>query len=137
MPVENVKKFYEAVSQDDSLKQKFVELSQKYQGQTMDEAKAMMLTEQELLPMAKQMGYLFTMDDLKAFGEDMKQAKMNRELSDEEMQAVVGGNGGVVQCPLIGVGSGDISGFCFIGGSFRSSSGSHVTCVLVGEGLLY
>ena len=137
MSVENVKKFYEAISQDETLKQKFVELSQKYKGQQMDEAKAMVVTEQELLPMANQMGYSFTMDDLKAYGEEMKQAKMNRELSDEEMQSVVGGNGGVVQCPLIGVGSGDVSGFCFIGGSFRSSSGSRLTCVLVGEGMLY
>jgi bacteriocin-like protein len=137
MSVENVKKFYEAVSQDETLKQKFVELSQKHKGQPMDEAKAMSVMEQEALPIAAQMGYSFTMGDLKAYEVEMQQAKMNRELSDEEMQAVTGGNGGVVQCPLIGVGSGDISGFCFIGGSFRSSSGSHLTCVLVGEGLLY
>ena len=137
MSVENVKKFYEAVSKDASLKQKFVELSQKYQGQPMDEAKGMSVFEQEALPLAAQMGYSFTMDELKAYGEEMKQANMNCELSDEEMQSVVGGNGGVVQCPLIGVGSGDVSGFCFIGGSFRSSSGSRLTCVLVGEGMLY
>lgn len=30
MSVENVKKFYEAVSKDELMKQKFVELSQKY-----------------------------------------------------------------------------------------------------------
>jgi len=34
--VENVKKFYEALSQDEAMKQKFMELSQKYQGQQMD-----------------------------------------------------------------------------------------------------
>jgi hypothetical protein len=32
MSIENVKKFYESVSQDDFLKQKFGELSRKYQG---------------------------------------------------------------------------------------------------------
>ena len=137
MSTENVKKFYEAVSQDESLKQKFVELSQKYQGQQMDETKAMAAMEREGLPLAAQRGYSFTMADLKAYSEEMKQSDISRELSDEELQAVAGGNGGVVQCPLIGVGSGDISGFCFVGGSFRSSSGSHLTCVLVGEGLLY
>ena len=105
MSVENVKKFYEAVSQDESLKQKFVELSQKYQGQQMDEAKANILMEQEVLPIAARMGYSFTMNDLKSYSEEMIPAKMNCELSDEEMQAVTGGNGG-----------GNYNGFCIIFG---------------------
>ena len=85
MSTESVKKFYEAVSQDEALKQKFVELFQKYQGQQMDEAKAMSVMEQEGLPLASQLDYSFTMDDLKAFGEGLKQENMNRELSDEEI----------------------------------------------------
>lgn len=108
MSVENVKKFYEAVSKDELLKQKFVELSQKYQGQPMDEEKAMSVMEQEGLPMAEQMGYSFSLDDLKVYGEEMKQANMNRELSDEEMQAVVGG-------------SGTESGFCILIGFMHST----------------
>ena len=91
MSVENVKKFYEAVAQDEALKQKFVQLSQKYQGQPMDEEKAMALTEQEVLPMAAQMGYSFTIDDVKSYELAMQQAKMGCELSDEELQAVAGG----------------------------------------------
>jgi len=102
MSVENVKKFYEAVSQDEAMKQKFVKLSQKYQGQPMDEAKAYTIMEQEGLPMAKQMGYSFSMDDLKAYGEELKQADMKRELNDEEMQAVTGG---VTSCILRGTSS--------------------------------
>ena len=47
MSIENVKKFYEAVSQDEALKQKFVELAQKYQGQPMDETKSMEIMERE------------------------------------------------------------------------------------------
>lgn len=70
MSVENVKKFYEAVSRDESMKQKFVELSRKYQGQQMDEAKAMAITEQEVLPFAQQMGYSFAMNDLKTYDKD-------------------------------------------------------------------
>jgi len=91
MSIENVKKFYEAVSQDESLKQEFTDLNRKYQGQPTDEAKVMSIFEQEALPLAKQMGYSFTMDDLKAYEEEMEQANMNRELSDEELQAVTGG----------------------------------------------
>jgi bacteriocin-like protein len=102
MSIENVKKFYEAVSKDASLKQKFVELSQKYQGQPMDEEKAMALMEQEVLPLTVKLGYTFTVDDLKAYSEEMKQAGMNRELSDEELQAVVGGNTFTGFCLLVG-----------------------------------
>ena len=111
MSVENVKKFYEAVSKDEALKQKFVELSQKYEGQPMDEAKGMSILEQEALPIAKQLGYEFTMDDLKSFSEEMKQAGMNCELSEEEMQAVAGGipgdgaRGNFVFCLMLGFGT--------------------------------
>lgn len=113
MSIENVKMFYEVLSQDESLKQKFVEPSKKYQGQQMDEAKMWSITEEEVLPMAKQMGFSFTIADLKAYGEEMKQAKMNCELSDEEMTAVTGGNG--------------LSFYCLIGGG-----GGGVVCVVIG-----
>ncbi len=128
MSVENVKKFYEVLAQDKEMQQKFTDLNQKYQGQQMDEAKAMSVMEQEGLPMAAQMGYSFTMDDLKAYGEEMKQANVNCELSDEEMQAVtggvfacvIGGGGDGVVCVGIGVGSGDNYSsfkFCFVFGA--------------------
>ena len=112
MSTENAKKFYEAVAQDEAMKQKFVELSQKYQGQPMDEAKSISLMEQEALPIAAQMGYSFTMDDLKAYGEEMQQANMNRELSDSELEAVAGG---VFFCTLQG--NTDQVRFCILIGS--------------------
>ena len=134
MLVENVKKFYEAVSKDEALKQKFVELSQKYQGQPMDEKKAMALTEQEVLPLAAQMGYSFTMEDLKVYGEEMKQAGMNCELSDEEMQAVTGGGAtGTSECLIIGVPSGDFSGFCFLVGVISRGQVAQSRCILYGD----
>jgi predicted ribosomally synthesized peptide with nif11-like leader len=57
----------------------------------MDEAEFQSLAEQELLPIAKQSGYEFTMADLKSFGEEMQQADLNCELSDSEMETVAGG----------------------------------------------
>ena len=113
LSTENVRKFYEVVSQDEAMKQKFVELSQKHQGQPMDEAKAKLITEEEVLPMAKQMGYSFTMDDLNAYGEEMQQANMNRELSDSELKAV---SGGYAICFVIGFGE---SAYCHIIGTGR------------------
>ena len=131
MSVENVKKFYEAVSQDEAMQQKFMELSQKYQGQQMDEGQAMSVMEQEGLPMAAQMGYSFTMGELKAYGEEMKQAKMNCELSEEELQAVTGG--GMLICALIGIASSGGEGFCFLFGIGHSSYGS-AACFIGGGG---
>ena len=134
MSVENVKKFYEAVAQDEALKQKFVQLSQKYQGQPMDEEKAMALTEQEVLPLAAQMGYSFTMDDLNGYGEEMKQAKMGCELSEEEMQAVTGGGTtGTSECLIVGVPSGDFSGFCFLYGVISRGIVAQSRCLLYGD----
>ena len=124
MSVENVKKFYEAVSKDELMKQKFVELSQKYQGQPMDEAKAMSVMEQEGLPMAAQMGYSFTMDDLKSFEQEMQQARTGCEMSDEELQAVAGGGAHLNFCFIIGVDgdTGDIkyAGCFFVGFTISS-----------------
>ena len=131
MSVENVKKFYEAVSKDEALKQKFVQLSQKYQGQPMDEVRVWSIMEQEALPLAAQMGYSFTIDDVKSYDLAMQQAKMGCELSDEEMQAVTGGE--------------TITGFCFVIGysniswSGWGSEGSYdafMTGFCVGPGIL-
>jgi len=91
MSGKNVKKFYEALSKDEVLKQKFVELSQKHKGQPMDEAKITVVMEQEALPLAAQMGYSFTIDDVKSYELEMQQAKNGCEMSDAEMRVVVGG----------------------------------------------
>ena len=101
MSVENVKKFYEAISQDEALKQKFVELSQKYQGQPMDEVRALSIIEKEALPLAAQLGYSFTIDDVKSYELAMQQAKNGFEMSDAEMEAVTGG-GWIRFCTFFG-----------------------------------
>ena len=110
MSVENVKKFYEAVSNDASLKQKFVELSQKYQGQPMDEVKALSIMELEALPLAAQMGYSFTIDDVKSYELAMQQAKNGCEMSDAEMEAVTGGGN-------------TYTGFCLVFGYLHYENG--------------
>ncbi len=91
MSVENVKKFYEAVVQDKTIQQRFSELNQKYQGVAVDAAKADAIMEQELLPVAKELGYEFTLAEVKTYGEEMQQTKTNGELSDSELEAVAGG----------------------------------------------
>ena len=128
MSVENVKKFYEVLSQDKEIQQKFIDLNQKYQGQQMDEAKGMSIFEQEALPLAKQLGYEFTIDDLKSYGEEMKQAKMGCELSEEEMQAVVGGD---FLCFIGGGGDGVV---CVFFGIYVEQYKSLKSCFFIGAG---
>ena len=125
MSTENVKKFYEAVSQDEALKLKFTVLAQKFQGQQMDEAKGMAILEQETLPLAAQMGYSFTLDDLNAYGEEMKHAKKNCELSDTELEAVTGG----VSFACFIIGAGQQGGACV---GFGVDSQGQPTCIGLG-----
>ena len=105
MSVENVKKFYEALVQDKMIQQRFNELNQKYQGVTVDATKADAILEQDLLPLAKELGYEFTLAEIKAYGEEMKQAHMPQELSDAELQAVAGGGASLI-CVALGFNEG-------------------------------
>ena len=98
MSVENVRKFYEAVSQDKGMQQKFIDLSRKYKSDTVDEARVDSIVELDIVPFAKKLGYDFTVDDLKAFGAEMEKSNMNCALSEEEMQAVAGGIFGCIIC---------------------------------------
>ena len=89
------------MSKDESLKQKFVELSQKYQGQPMDEVRALSIMEQEALPLAAQMGYSFTIDDVNSYELEMQKATNGCEMSDAEMEVVTGG-GWIRWCTFFG-----------------------------------
>lgn len=90
MSAENVKKFYEAVSQDEKAKQRFNELNQKYQGVAMNAAKTDAILEQELLPLAKELGFEFTLAEIKAYGVEVEQMKSSCALSDSELEVVSG-----------------------------------------------
>ena len=68
----------------------------------MDEAKGMSILEQEALPIAQQMGYSFTIDDVKSYELEMQQAKTGCEMSDSELEAVAGG---VFVCVVYGMDS--------------------------------
>jgi predicted ribosomally synthesized peptide with nif11-like leader len=91
MSTENVKQFYAAISQDETLRQKFAELSPKYSQEALANGKISEKLEQETLSLAAQQGYSFTADDLKKYGEEMQSANRGCELSDDELEAVTGG----------------------------------------------
>ena len=67
----------------------------------MDEVRALSIIEKEALPLAAQLGYSFTIDDVKSYELAMQQAKNGCEMSDEEMEAVTGG-GWIRFCTFFG-----------------------------------
>ena len=125
MSIDNVKKFYDALSRDKAMQQKFIDLSRQYQDVAMDTAKIDSIIEQDVLPLAKQEGYDFTLEDIKSFGADAKQARTGEELNEEEMQAVTGG---LFICVFFGAGDHEGGKWCVLLGT--DSIGQE--CLLVG-----
>jgi hypothetical protein len=64
MSKENVKLFYEALGKDKALQQKANAISQKHSDQKLDEAQANLIYQKELVPLAREAGYDFTLAEL-------------------------------------------------------------------------
>ncbi len=114
MSKENVKRFYDALAKDPTLQTKTRAITQKHQGQKLDQAQLDMIYQQELIPLAKGAGYDFTLDELKTYARETGKIGP-REVSEEELASVAGG----------------ASCVCVIGGSGESLD---CTCVAVGWG---
>lgn len=120
MSQENVKKFYQMVATEETLKTQLAELFKPYQGQKMDESKKAELAEKILLPIAVEKGMAFTMEELHQYEIETSQKDLDGELSAEELEAVAGGNLGGAVCFILGIGAGiiDISLCFFVGIDF-------------------
>lgn len=106
MAKENVGKFFEAVMAEDEKKSKLQELGKGYEGKQPDDAERAKLTEEHILPMAKEMGFEFTLEELKAYEtEQIEARKAEYELSDDELDKVAAGDGGL--CAGLGLGWGN------------------------------
>jgi len=88
----------------------------------MDEEKKAALVKKLVLPIAAEIGLVFTIEELRQYEEEMVQASANRELDNNELEAVAGGLSlllGGELCFVVGAGVGAIAGtvLCFIGGA--------------------
>lgn len=94
MASENVKKFYEEISKNQELKEKFLDAQKNYsvEGKTENE-----IFEDIVLPIAKEAGYEFTMSEYRGVQRDLMAEK---GISEEELENVSGG----ALCCLIGTG---------------------------------
>ena len=131
----NVGKFYEKLAQDAALAEKLNALdkdfAEKNEGSADDAAMREKAVEAVIIPLAKEAGLPFTLEELKEYEQDQMK---NMTLSEDELDQVAGGSGGkhskgleprggLNACAYLGVGFGKTKkngkyAFCFIlGGS--------------------
>ncbi len=89
MSKENAMRFFMSMEMNSDLKSKYVDVVSKGELQTLEEAEKDKLFEREILPIAKGAGFEFSIDELKEFQASLKEG----ELSDEDLDQVVGGEG--------------------------------------------
>jgi len=134
MSRDNIKLFYEALAKDKALQEKAKAIGKKYEGQKTDDDKVKEIYQQELVPLARQAGYEFTLAELKEYAQESQKPGM-REVSEEELAGVAGGN-----CACVLGGGGDLDGgkvdcVCGVGGGGGTKdSGSWCVCAVYGEG---
>lgn len=89
MSKRNAEKFIEEVRCNGELQEKLTKMGDAYQGDRKDLASAV---RQNILPVAKEMNLPFTVEE---YVECVKGQSQNRELTEEELNQVVGGVGNV------------------------------------------
>jgi len=83
--MEKVKQFYEALANDEKMKEKAMELNKKHSGEQPDEV----AVTAEIIAFAAAEGYVFTAEEYAAFVQHLKSG--STELSDDELESVAGG----------------------------------------------
>ena len=122
MSKENVRQFYNHLASDIVLQERFKEMNARlvegFNGEFPDGKHMDEIFQHELLPVAMEAGFEFSLEDLKEYAAE---AKETGELADLELAAVVGGTEGTA-C------------VCVIGG-YGASGGQEMVCVAVGSGI--
>ena len=95
MSKENAKLFYEELAKNEALQEKFKVIGKKYEGQTSDEVQMDLIYQNEILPIAKESGFEFTLAEFKEYKQEVTQPQSGK-LSDDELDNVAGGQGGNV-----------------------------------------
>ncbi len=119
MAIENIRKFYAILSENEGMVKKLGEFGKEYSKPGVTEEQKVEYVEKYVLPMAAETGCDFTVQELKAFEvEQVEELKKNGELSEDELDGVAGGIG-IGYC--LGIGAGfniHFGGYCvFIGAS--------------------
>ena len=130
MSVDNVKKFYQAIAADENLRQELSELSRQHTQPGLSEAEVMKAAESVVLPVAARLGLSFTLADLAQYAKEQGGELSDRDLSDDELAAVTGGDTAGF-CVLGGYGAGTNPCICVLGGHGANGI-TNGTCVVMG-----
>ena len=99
MSKENVRLFYSTLAEDKALQEKFNEinarLADEYKGERPDEKRVNEILRHDFLPVAREAGFEFSLDELKAYSAE---GKATGELADEELAGAVGGENRCMLC---------------------------------------
>lgn len=130
MSVDNVKKFYQAIAADENLRQELSELSRQHTQPGLSEAEVMKAAESVVLPVAARLGLSFTLADLAQYAKEQGGELSDRDLSDDELAAVVGGYKST--CTFVGISSGENPCVCVLGG-YGANTTEDGWCAVYGE----
>ncbi len=89
MSIENVKRFYDTIATDIDFRHRIIEANKKYSGYALNEFDLEKLMAEEFLPLLKEEGYYFTIDELVTYQNEY--IKTNSALNDTELENVSGG----------------------------------------------
>lgn len=83
--IENIQKFYNALRTDERLYKKLDAIDEQFDGAKLDKSKKREIIEKYIIPIAKEWGLPFTLEDLDEF------EKAQKEISLDDMNGVAGG----------------------------------------------
>lgn len=115
MSTDTVMRFYQEIIKDQSKLARIQELNASFDGEELDESKRLKLAQEHILPLAENMGYSFSIDDLTDFVKiKAAEYKESGKLSEPELEAVAGGaNFAVGVCVILGAAAYGPFAFCF------------------------
>ncbi len=82
---DKVKLFYESISKDKNLYQKFIEICSEYEGQKLDTEEKEKIIQEKIIPLAKSNGYEFTFEEFKEYEKELS------TLNDSDLDNTAGG----------------------------------------------
>jgi hypothetical protein len=130
MSVENVEKFYGLLAEDKELREKITNAGEELKSRlkTKEDVKDKGLAEGFALlePFAREAGCPFTLEDLQSYQEGKE-----RSLTDEELDAVAGGDFGG-GCFLLGFPADGEQGWCALYGVIDGHRRKGAVCIVVG-----
>ncbi|EIC21465.1 Nif11 family protein [Thiorhodovibrio frisius] len=97
--------FYEAVVKDETKKEQLIKLGEAHSPREMDKQQILDFLDKHMVPLAKEMGFEITANDIFSFSYELPKESDSGKLSKEELDAVAGGASIYVGSFCLGIGA--------------------------------